>query len=53
MACGKLDCAGCRRAFDPPRYCAECGRRLAVTVTPSSVEGRCRDHGTVIMNSEF
>ena len=38
---------GCRRPFDPPRYCPDCGRRLAVLITPSRVEGRCRDHGLV------
>jgi len=38
---------GCRRPFDPPRYCPVCGRRLAVLITPTRVEGRCRDHGLV------
>lgn len=32
----------CRRELDPPRYCAACGRRMAVQVTPTGWRGRCR-----------
>ncbi|MHB1510585.1 MAG: biotin synthase auxiliary protein BsaP [Acidimicrobiales bacterium] len=48
--CGQLsgDCPNrgrCTTAFEPPRYCAACGRRLAVRVTPTAWVARCRDHG--------
>lgn len=43
--CGRADCPGCGRELDPPRFCAECGRRLTVYVTPGHWEARCRDHG--------
>ncbi len=43
--CGSLSCIGCSRTLDPPRYCPDCGRRLAVTVTPGGYRARCRDHG--------
>ncbi|MHB1774936.1 MAG: biotin synthase auxiliary protein BsaP [Acidimicrobiales bacterium] len=47
VGCGRPagECPGCARPLDPPRFCPECGRRLAVTVTPTGWEGRCRDHG--------
>jgi dethiobiotin synthetase len=48
--CGRLagDCeGGCVSDLDPPRYCPRCGRRMAVTVTPTGVAARCRDHGEV------
>lgn len=35
----------CRRPLDPPRFCTECGRRLAVQVTPAGYTARCREHG--------
>ncbi|MDP9072010.1 MAG: hypothetical protein M3N68_12180 [Actinomycetota bacterium] len=49
-------CTGCGRAagrcegrctppLDPPRFCASCGRRLAVQVTPSGYRARCAEHG--------
>ncbi len=34
------------RALDPPRYCARCGRRTVVKVTPHSWSSRCSQHGT-------
>ncbi len=45
-ACGRLTsaCPGCGRAYDPPRFCAECGRRLTVQVTTMGWVARCRDH---------
>ncbi|HET7490138.1 MAG TPA: hypothetical protein VFJ85_19600 [Acidimicrobiales bacterium] len=45
--CGRSDCAGCRPPYDPPRFCTECGRRLAVQVTPAGWTARCRTHGPV------
>jgi hypothetical protein len=43
--CGKpsTECPGCGRALDPPRFCPECGRRMAVTVIPTGWTARCRD----------
>ena len=43
--CGSVSCIGCNRTLDPPRFCAECGRRLTVAVTPGGYRARCRDHG--------
>ncbi|HLM96142.1 MAG TPA: hypothetical protein VK283_07485 [Acidimicrobiales bacterium] len=46
-ACGRPpdQCGGCGRELDPPRFCTKCGRRMAVTVTPTGYVARCRDHG--------
>ena len=35
--CGRpsSECEGCGPELDPPRFCAECGRRLTVQVTPA------------------
>ena len=44
-SCGSVSCFGCSRTLDPPRFCATCGRRLTVTVTPGGYRARCRDHG--------
>ncbi|WP_235958770.1 biotin synthase auxiliary protein BsaP [Actinomadura macrotermitis] len=35
------------RAMEPPRYCAECRRRLIVQVTPTGWTARCSRHGEV------
>jgi hypothetical protein len=32
---------GCLRPLDPPRWCANCGRKLAVQVLPTGYEARC------------
>ncbi len=39
----------CRRAaaLDPPRYCAQCRRRMVVQVTPTGWTARCVEHGVV------
>lgn len=37
----------CRRPLDPPRHCGECGRKLAVQVTPGGYRAACREHGPV------
>jgi len=47
-ACGSPSCPGCGRILDPPRFCAACGRRLTVHVTPGGYRARCRDHGELI-----
>ena len=38
---------GCaaRRALEPPRFCAECARRMVVQVTPTGWRARCSRHG--------
>ena len=47
--CGRpvAECAGCRWEYDPPRFCAACGTRLAVQVTPAGWRGRCKHHGEI------
>lgn len=39
--------AACRRAaaLDPPRYCAQCRRRMVVQITPTGWSARCVEHG--------
>ena len=34
-----------RRELEPPRYCADCGRRMVVQVTPAGWSARCVEHG--------
>ncbi len=41
-------CHGCGRELDPPRFCAQCGRRLTVKVTPGGYRARCLDHGDTV-----
>jgi len=49
--CGRpLDEGGhesCARLLDlePPRYCAQCQRRMVVQVTPDHWTARCVEHG--------
>ncbi len=40
---------GCRaaRKLEPPRYCARCGRRTVVKVTPDGWSSHCTRHGLV------
>ena len=48
--CGRRasECDGsCLGPSDTDRYCPTCGKRMAVLVTPTRTEARCRDHGTV------
>ncbi|HLR99799.1 hypothetical protein H7J77_14585 [Mycolicibacillus parakoreensis] len=33
--------------LEPPRYCAECGRRMIVQVRPNGWLARCSRHGEV------
>ena len=37
----------CQGAYEPPRYCSACGRRLRVVIIPTGWTARCRDHGPV------
>ena len=47
-SCGSVSCIGCSRTLDPPRFCAACGRRLTVAVSPGGYRARCRDHGEFV-----
>lgn len=38
-------CRGPRAALEPPRFCAECARRMVVQVTPTGWAARCSRHG--------
>ncbi|MGI5994379.1 hypothetical protein [Saccharomonospora viridis] len=38
-------CRTPRTAFEPPRYCSVCARRMVVQVTPSGWTARCSRHG--------
>lgn len=33
--------------LEPPRFCAQCGRRMVVQVRPDGWWGRCSRHGLV------
>ncbi|WP_028929432.1 biotin synthase auxiliary protein BsaP [Pseudonocardia asaccharolytica] len=43
---GHVRCA-VRRELEPPRYCAECARRMVVQVTPMGWTARCSRHGEI------
>ncbi|MFV0494140.1 hypothetical protein [Mycobacterium sp.] len=34
-----------RLGLEPPRFCAECGRRMVVQVRPDGWRARCSRHG--------
>ena len=34
-----------RLVMEPPRFCADCGRRMKVQVTPRGWSGTCVEHG--------
>jgi hypothetical protein len=33
--------------LEPPRFCADCRRRMVVQVTPASWTARCSEHGEI------
>ncbi len=33
--------------LEPPRYCAECGRRMIVQIAPDGWWAKCSRHGTI------
>jgi len=43
------DHTACRAALvlEPPRYCADCRRRLIVQVTPAGWTAQCSRHGSL------
>ncbi len=36
-----------RAAYDPPRFCPACARRMIVQVSPTGWDARCSRHGPV------
>jgi len=38
---------GARLGLEPPRFCAECGRRMIVQVRPDGWRAQCSRHGQV------
>ncbi|MBX6371198.1 MAG: hypothetical protein IRZ02_02930 [Acidothermus sp.] len=44
---GDHGACGVVRVWEPPRYCAQCGRRLVVQVLPVGWTARCPQHGEV------
>jgi hypothetical protein len=47
---GAPDHRSCREAreLEPPRYCARCGRRTVVKVTPDGWSSHCTRHGLTV-----
>ena len=45
-ASGHGSCRAARK-LEPPRYCARCGRRTVVKVTPDGWSSHCTRHGLV------
>lgn len=37
--------AAARLGLEPPRFCAECGRRMVVQVRPDGWSAKCSRHG--------
>ncbi|MGH3633314.1 hypothetical protein [Mycobacterium sp.] len=44
---GPSEPAAARLGLEPPRFCAECGRRLVVQVRPDGWWAKCSRHGRV------
>ena len=36
-----------RAELEPPRYCAQCRRRMVVQIVPSGWSAKCVEHGTI------
>ncbi len=53
VRCGRPDDGGdhttcrARAAYDPPRFCPACARRMVVQVSPTGWAARCSTHGPV------
>lgn len=39
--------AAVQLGLEPPRFCAQCGRRMIVQIAPDGWWARCSRHGTV------
>jgi hypothetical protein len=46
---GQTEHPACSAALrmEPPRYCAQCRRRMVVQVTPARWTARCVEHGVL------
>ena len=44
---GDVASVAARLGLEPPRYCAECGRRMIVQVRPDGWWAQCSRHGRV------
>ncbi len=44
-AMGDHPACAARRILEPPRYCADCRRRMVVQVLPGGWTARCVEHG--------
>jgi NADH pyrophosphatase NudC (nudix superfamily) len=39
------DRCAARAELEPPRYCAQCARRMVVQIVPTGWTARCSEHG--------
>ncbi|WP_123600770.1 hypothetical protein [Micromonospora sp. Llam0] len=44
---GNHDGCAAARAWEPPRFCTRCRRRMKVQVLPAGWSARCVEHGEV------
>ncbi|OMC43684.1 hypothetical protein A5745_17575 [Mycobacterium sp. IS-2888] len=44
---GTVSPTAAQLGLEPPRFCAECGRRMVVQVRPDGWRARCSRHGAV------
>jgi hypothetical protein len=51
LAEGPHEACARRLELEPPRYCAKCGRRMVVQVTPDHWTARCAEHGATIVST--
>jgi NADH pyrophosphatase NudC (nudix superfamily) len=47
LAAGDHSHCGDRALLEPPRFCAQCGRRMVVQVDPVGWRAECSRHGTI------
>ena len=45
-------CSNARTALEPPRFCAQCARRMVVQVTPTGWSAKCSRHGELAASAE-
>ena len=43
----RIHSAAVQLGLEPPRFCAQCGRRMIVQIAPDGWWARCSRHGTV------
>ncbi|SNR46356.1 hypothetical protein SAMN06265360_106206 [Haloechinothrix alba] len=49
--CDAAACRNARTSLEPPRFCAQCARRMIVQVTPNGWTARCSRHGETASRS--